>query len=110
MAAGSIFPSPECSNWASFTFRAACGREERWGRDATRKQIETDNPADFWNCGYGYQFWMSPYPGAYRADGAFGQVTTVLPEKGLVVAVQWPEEGDFEQVKRALHEEILTQL
>ena len=84
--------------------------EESWVREATRKQIETDNPADFWNCGYGYQFWMSPYPGAYRADGAFGQVTTVLPEKGLVVAVQCPEEGDFEQVKRALHEEILTQL
>lgn len=83
---------------------------ENWVREATRLQIETDNPADVWNCGYGYQFWLSPYPGAYRADGAFGQVTTVLPEKGLVVAVQCPETGDFDQVKRALHEELLSQI
>lgn len=83
---------------------------ENWVREATRLQIETDNPADVWNCGYGYQFWLSPYPGAYRADGAFGQVTTVLPAAGLVVAVQCPETGDFDQVKRALHEELLSQI
>ena len=84
--------------------------EESWVREATRLQIETDNPADVWNCGYGYQFWLSPYPGAYRADGAFGQVTTVLPEQGLVVAVLWALDGDFEQVKLALHEHLFSQL
>ena len=84
--------------------------EESWVREATRLQIETDNPSDVWNCGYGYQFWMLPYPGAYRADGAFGQISAVLPEKGLVIAVQCPEDGDFEQVKLALHEERLSQL
>ncbi len=81
-----------------------------WVREATRKQIDTGSPGDVWSCGYGYQFWLSPYPGSYRADGAFGQVSTVLPEKGLVVAVQCPETGDFEQVKRLLHEDFLALL
>lgn len=82
-----------------------------WVRESTRKQIDTDNGInDVWRCGYGYQFWMSPYPESYRADGAFGQVSTVLPKSGLVVAVQCPEVGDFERVKLALHEMILTQI
>ena len=83
-----------------------------WVREATRKQIETPQTenGDIWRCGYGYQFWCSPYPKAYRADGAFGQVTTVLPENGLVIAVQCPEWGDFEKVKQALHTEIFSQL
>ena len=50
----------------------------------------------------GYQFRISPYPGSYRADGAFGQMTTILPEKGLVVSIQCPERGNFDQVKRCL--------
>ena len=66
--------------------------------------------ADLWHVGYGYQFWISPYPGSYRADGAFGQITTILPEKGLVVSIQCPERGNFDQVKRALHEHFLMEL
>lgn len=81
-----------------------------WVSEATKKQIETVNPNDIWNCGYGYQFWMSPYPEAYRADGAFGQISTVLPKSGLVVAVQCPEVGDFDKVKSALHEMLLMQI
>jgi len=49
-------------------------------------------------------------PGSYRADGAFGQITTILPEKGLVVSIQCPERGNFDQVKRALHEHFLMEL
>ncbi|MBD8918828.1 MAG: serine hydrolase, partial [Lachnospiraceae bacterium] len=48
--------------------------------------------------------------GSYRADGAFGQITTILPEKGLVVSIQCPEQGNFDQVKRALHEHFLMEL
>ena len=87
--------------------------EESWIREATKKQIETDpepEKADLWRCGYGYQFWMSPYPDSYRADGAFGQITTVLPRAGLVVSIQCPEVGDFERVKKALHESVLSRL
>lgn len=83
-----------------------------WVKEATRKQIDTplEEADDIWRCGYGYQFWLSPYPGSYRADGAFGQITTVLPESGLVVAVQCPEVGDFEKVKQALHDIVLAEL
>lgn len=91
-----------------------------WIRQATRKQIDTPQvlynekgepkEKELWNCGYGYQFWISPYPGSYRADGSFGQVTTVLPEAGLVVATQCPEDGDFDEVRKVLHEIVLSQL
>ena len=81
-----------------------------WIREATRCQIATPPDDNVWHCGYGYQFWMSPYPEAYRADGAYGQITTVLPKQGMVVAVQCPEVGDFAKVQAALHEEFLSQL
>ncbi|MFR8316678.1 MAG: serine hydrolase domain-containing protein [Catenibacillus sp.] len=98
-----------------------------WVRESTSMQIDSrisqnhensaqnaptpqNSPVDLWNCGYGYQFWLSPYPLAYRADGAFGQITTVFPKSNLVVAIQCPEKGDFEKVKLALHEIIFSQL
>lgn len=82
-----------------------------WVKEATRKQIDTPkNDQDIWNGAYGYQFWMSPYPGAYRADGAYGQISTALPEKGLVIAVQAPEVGNFDIVRQALHEYLFTQI
>lgn len=91
-----------------------CWKDERivdssWVKAATSKQIENSSE-DIWVCGYGYQFWMSPYPNAYRADGAYGQISTVLPESGLAVAIQCPEYGEFDKVKMALHEIVLSQL
>ena len=80
-----------------------------WIKEATRKQIETTG-GDSWNCGYGYQFWMMPQTGAYRADGAYGQITIVLPKQGYVVAVQCSEYGNFEKVKQALNEIVLADL
>lgn len=83
--------------------------ESAWVREATKKQIDT--PCDnVWTCGYGYQFWMSPYPGAYRADGSFGQISMVLPSQGLVVAVQCPEWGDFDRVREAFHQRLFLPL
>lgn len=79
-----------------------------WVKEATRKQIDTKG-GDSWDCGYGYQFWMMPQAGAYRADGAYGQITFVLPEQGYVVAVQCSEHGDFEKVKQALKELVLVE-
>ncbi len=85
-----------------------------WVHEATRKQIENyelgpdgqrkTNP--WYGHGYGYQFWLSEYPGSYRADGAYGQVSLVLPEYRMVIAVQCPEEGDFHPVRTALQEMI----
>ena len=78
-----------------------------WVKEATRKQIDT-NGGDSWNCGYGYQFWMMPQKGAYRADGAYGQISFILPEQGYVVAIQCSEYGNFEKVKQAINEIVLA--
>ena len=39
-----------------------------------------------WDQGYGFQFWRCRH-GAYRADGAAGQITVVMPEQDAVVSV-----------------------
>ncbi len=84
---------------------------EGWVETATAKHIETPMPEamrqaghkpDVWRCGYGYQFWMCPYEKSYRADGAFGQITLVLPEKGMVISFQCPESGHFGKVQQAV--------
>jgi hypothetical protein len=47
---------------------------------------ETVPPTDG-NQGYGYQVWQSKWPGSYRADGAMGQYTVVVPQEDLVVVI-----------------------
>ena len=78
-----------------------------WVKEATGYQIATpiNEP---WSDGYGYQWWRSPYPDSYRADGAYGQITTVLPKSGLVVSIQCPEHGNFGDVLPLLHEFLAT--
>ena len=51
---------------------------------------------------YGYQIWLCEYPGAWRADGAFGQYIIIIPEKNMVVVLNqcsrskgWPERGNI---------------
>lgn len=40
-----------------------------------------------------------------------GQITTILPNQGFVVAIQCPESGDFDNIVRpALHEHLLLSL
>ncbi|AOW19209.1 serine hydrolase domain-containing protein [Urechidicola croceus] len=65
---------------------------EKWVTEATTKQIESSaGDGDFtayndWSQGYGYKFWLNTV-GGYRADGAYGQFSIVIPEKNLVVAI-----------------------
>lgn len=37
--------------------------------------------------GYGFQIWMCQPKGAYRADGAMGQFTIVLPEQDMIIGI-----------------------
>ena len=59
--------------------------DARWIAEATRPQIETpDGEITF---GYGYQVWMTSYPGAFLFNGAFGQYMLALPDRDAVVVV-----------------------
>ena len=51
-----------------------------------RNRKETDAPTDG-NQGYGYQIWRCKWPGAVRADGAFGQYSVAVPQADLVVVI-----------------------
>lgn len=37
--------------------------------------------------GYGFQIWMCQPKGVYRADGAMGQFTIVVPDKDMIIAI-----------------------
>ena len=43
---------------------------------------------------YGYQMWMCAYPGAVRADGAYGQYIIVIPDKEMVITITQCLTGD----------------
>ncbi len=58
----------------------------QWVAAATSKQIANGKNDSSWGYGYGFQFWMNP-PGGFRADGAFGQYSMVLPEPDAVVVI-----------------------
>lgn len=59
-----------------------------WGDQATRWQVQTGTAGDDgdWNQGYGFQFWRSRHD-SFRADGAYGQFSLVVPSHDLVVAI-----------------------
>ena len=43
--------------------------------------------------GYGFQIWMCKPNRAYRADGAMGQFTIVLPEQDMIIAINETASG-----------------
>ena len=54
--------------------------------EATSSQVATPRQDNVdWQQGYGFQFWVSRH--GFRADGAFGQFSLVLPELDAVVAI-----------------------
>lgn len=65
---------------------------ETWVEEATSKQIDqapglsAEERNHEWVQGYGYKFWRSRH-NSYRADGAFGQLIMIFPEKNAVLAV-----------------------
>ena len=54
---------------------------ESWIKEMTSKQFEAGNED------YGYQMWLCDYPGAIRADGAYGQYIILYPPEDIVVVV-----------------------
>lgn len=66
---------------------------EDYVQNATTLQNESateakGNPEAFDNfVGYGYQIWMCQPKGVYRADGAMGQFTIVVPDQDILIAI-----------------------
>ena len=66
---------------------------EDYVRQATSSQNDASteaavNPPALDNfVGYGFQIWMCRPEGVYRADGAMGQFTIVIPSKDMIIAV-----------------------
>ncbi|MCW3117685.1 MAG: hypothetical protein JWM28_1767 [Chitinophagaceae bacterium] len=59
---------------------------KEWIAAASSKQTDNGKNDSSWTYGYGYQFWLNP-PGGYRADGAFGQYSMILPAQDAVVVI-----------------------
>jgi CubicO group peptidase (beta-lactamase class C family) len=59
-----------------------------WVAESTAVQVANGDglPGSDWAQGYGYQFWRSQH-GAYRADGAFGQVSIAVPEHDTLLVM-----------------------
>jgi CubicO group peptidase (beta-lactamase class C family) len=89
---------------------------EEWVEAATSLQTATGSAPDSnWDHGYGYQFWRNKVTG-YRADGAFGQFSFVLPKYDAVLAVTSGTsdmakvmDSVWEYLLPALHERSLPQ-
>lgn len=80
-------------------------------RGATEDIVETagfEDPEH--NCGYGYQLWRCTIPGAYRADGKYGQFSIVLPDQEAVVTVMSHNAVNANDILRVVWSEILPQL
>ncbi len=60
--------------------------------------------------GYCYQMWRCSYPGAYRADGMYGQFSIVVPDKNAVITVTSHEEKAANDIIRAIFHDIVPQL
>ncbi|MBQ8896737.1 MAG: serine hydrolase [Clostridia bacterium] len=80
---------------------------EKWVEEAGCKQIDTGHEAP-WNSGYGYQFWtVGQRENSFRADGAYGQYSIVLPEENAVLAVQSSEQNDVAKFTEMLIEHTI---
>ena len=62
------------------------------------------------NKGYGYQLWLCSYPGAYRADGMYGQFCIVFPNKEAVITVTSHQENNANDILRAIYKDIIPYL
>lgn len=80
---------------------------ESWVKNASSNQIST-NYGGQWSGSYGYQFWIiDSRNGAYRADGAYGQYSIVLPDENAVLATQCSEYNDVEKFSLMIRKYVI---
>ncbi|MDL2317833.1 beta-lactamase family protein [Eubacteriales bacterium OttesenSCG-928-A19] len=83
--------------------------------DYLRRAIEDTVPTEGFtdaetNVGYGYQLWPCTRPGAFRADGKYGQYSIVVPDIGAVVTITAHHEGNAFDLIRAVWTDIVPRL
>lgn len=78
-----------------------------WIDYATSKRIDNGESGD-WGQGYGMQFWMCTH-NAYRADGAYGQLCVVIPDKQAVIAINSLEDK-MDKILEAVWSTVWPQL
>ena len=80
---------------------------KEWVKAATSRHIKAWDYGP-WSEGYGYQFWIvGQQPNAYRADGAYGQLSIVLPEENAVLATQCSEKNDTARFNKLLFKYVI---
>ena len=80
---------------------------EEYVKMCSTPQIKTSE--NHWG-DYSCQFWMVPECDGYRADGAYGQITIIMPKQGYAISFQRPEDENLNKVTKILKEEILNRL
>jgi len=60
--------------------------------------------------GYGFQVWRCSVPGAWRADGRYGQYSVILPDQDACVTVTAHNEARSYDILRAVWRDILPQV
>ena len=59
---------------------------------------------------YSFQFWMVPECNAYRADGAYGQLTIIFKNHDYILSFQRPEDDKLNIVLDILREEVFNKI
>lgn len=75
-----------------------------WVEEMMKPQIDNGG------AGYGYQMWRCEYPGASRADGAYGQYILVVPDKDMVVVITECSAIDGVRQRRLVWNHLLPQV
>jgi CubicO group peptidase (beta-lactamase class C family) len=81
---------------------------KEWVAEASAKHIDNGHNDSTWGYGYGYQFWLNP-PGGFRADGAYGQFSIVLPQLDAVVAIT-SESMETKKMMQAVWDVLLPEM
>ncbi len=78
-----------------------------WVTMAGTKQIATGADS-LWGGGYGFQFWtIGQQEGAFRADGAYGQFSLILPKSNCVVGIQSSEQSNSGKIASLIVEYLV---
>lgn len=86
---------------------------ESYLQSAANDTVPCDGPGNEepeCKAGYGYQLWRCAHPGAYRADGMYGQFCIVVPDKRAVITVTAHEEKAPYGIVRAVFQDIVAPL